>query len=153
MAIEVGKHLLHYRLTKKIGEGGMGVVWKALDTELHRHVALEVLPAELTDNEESRLRFQREAQAAAALNHANIAVIHGVGEDGGVQFLAMEYVQGVSLRQHMASCEGGHREWLRLALQIAEGLAHAHGNGAAWTRWQAKGKSSYASTPPLVPAI
>jgi serine/threonine protein kinase len=129
MAIEAGQHLSHYRLIEKIGEGGMGVVWKALDTELHRNVALKVLPPELTDNEERRLRFQREAQAAAALNHANIAVIHGVGEEGNVRFLAMEYIQGVTLRQHMAKCEGGHREWLRLSLQIAEGLAHAHGNG------------------------
>jgi serine/threonine protein kinase len=129
VAIDAGKHLLHYRLIEKIGEGGMGVVWKALDTELHRHVALKVLPPELTNNEERRLRFQREAQASAALGHANIAVIHGVGEDGGVQFLAMEYVRGVTLRQHMAGSAGDQREWLRLALQVAEGLAHAHANG------------------------
>jgi serine/threonine protein kinase len=129
VAIEPGKQLLHYRLIEKIGEGGMGVVWKALDTELHRHVALKVLPAELTENEERRLRFQREAQASAALSHANIAVIHGVGEDGGVQFLAMELVQGDTLRQHLAGSSGQHREWIRLALQIAEGLAHAHANG------------------------
>jgi len=102
VAIEAGRQLLNYRLVEKIGEGGMGVVWKALDTELHRHVALKLLPPELTGNEERRLRFQREAQAAAALNHPNIAVIHGVGEDGGAQFLAMEYVQGVTLRHGVA---------------------------------------------------
>ena len=107
----------------------MGVVWKALDTELHRYVALKVLSPELTNNEERRRRFQREAQASAALSHANIAVIHGAGEDGGVQFLVMEYVQGVTLRQHVAGSAGDPREWLRLALQIAEGLAHAHANG------------------------
>jgi len=129
MTLEPGKTLSHYRLLERIGEGGMGVVWKALDTELHRHVALKVLPPELTNNQERRLRFQREAQASAALTHANIAVIHGVGEDGGVQYLAMEYVQGVTLRHHVARSAGNHREWLRLALQIAEGLAHAHANG------------------------
>jgi serine/threonine protein kinase len=129
MTLEPGTTLSHYRLVERIGEGGMGVVWKALDTELHRHVALKVLPPELTGNEERRLRFQREAKASAALNHANIAVIHGIGEDRGVQFLAMEYVQGVTLRQHVAKSAGDHKEWLRLALQIAEGLAHAHANG------------------------
>jgi len=129
MTLEPGKTLSHYRLVERIGEGGMGVVWKALDTELHRHVALKVLRPELTNNEERRLRFQREAQASAALSHANIAVIHGVGEDGGVQYIAMEYVQGVTLRHHVARSAGNHREWLRLALQIAEGLAHAHANG------------------------
>ena len=129
MTLQPDQTLLHYRLIEKIGEGGMGVVWKALDTELHRHVALKILPPELIDNEERRLRFQREAQASAALSHANIAVIHGVGEDHGVQFLAMEYVDGVTLRQHMARTAGDHREWLRLALQIAEGMAHAHAKG------------------------
>jgi serine/threonine protein kinase len=129
VTLEPGKTLGHYRLVERIGEGGMGVVWKALDTELNRHVALKVLPHELTDNEERRLRFQREAQASAALNHASIAVIHGVGEEGGVQFLAMEYVQGSTLREHMAGGAVEPRESLRLALQIAEGLAHAHANG------------------------
>jgi len=129
MTLEPGKTLSHYRLVERIGEGGMGVVWKALDTELHRHVALKVLPPELTNDRERRLRFQREAQASAALTHANIAVIHGVGEDRGVQYLVMEYVQGVTLRHHVARSAGNHREWLRLALQIAEGLAHAHANG------------------------
>ena len=104
MTLEPGKTLAHYRLVERIGEGGMGVVWKARDTELHRHVALKVLPPELTDNEERRLRFQREARASAALNHSNIAVIHEVGEDGGVQHLAMEYIEGVTLRQHIAVC-------------------------------------------------
>jgi len=107
----------------------MGVVWKALDTRLHRHVALKVLPPELVDNEERRLRFQREAQASAALNHANIAVIHGVDEHDGVQFLAMECVDGVTLRRHLATTDGDPGAWIRLALQIAEGLAHAHANG------------------------
>jgi len=129
MSLEPDVTLSHYRLVERIGEGGMGVVWKALDTELNRHVALKVLPHELTDNEERRLRFQREAQASAALGHANIAVIHGVGEDRGIRYLAMEFVDGVTLREHMKGTAGDSREWLRLALQIAEGLAHAHAKG------------------------
>ena len=107
----------------------MGVVWKALDGELRRHVALKVLPPGLSADEERRLRFQREAHAAAALNHANIAVVHGVGEEGGVQFLVMEYVQGITLRDHLSERTLDHRTWLRLAMQIADGLAHAHANG------------------------
>ena len=129
MTLGPGTQLSHYRLDERIGEGGMGVVWKALDTQLQRHVALKVLPAELTDSEERRLRFEREAQASAALTHANIAVVHGVGEVDGIQFLAMEYVRGETLREHMAGGAKDAREWLRLALQIAEGLAHAHANG------------------------
>jgi serine/threonine protein kinase len=129
MPLRSGQTLLHYRLVEKIGEGGMGVVWKALDGKLQRHVALKLLPPEVNDNEERRLRFQREAQAAAALNHPGIAVIHGVEEDRGVRFLAMEYVQGVNLREHVAAGDRTPAPLLRIALQIAEALAHAHANG------------------------
>jgi serine/threonine protein kinase len=127
--MEPGQHLLHYRLVEKLGEGGMGVVWKAVDTRLQRHVALKILPPELTGNEERRLRFRREAQASAALSHANIAVIHGVDEDQDVQILTMEYVQGLNLREYLATNEVEPRESLGFALRIAEGLAHAHANG------------------------
>jgi tRNA A-37 threonylcarbamoyl transferase component Bud32 len=121
--------LAHYRLVEKIGEGGMGVVWKALDTKLNRHVALKILPAELTADDERRLRFQREAQAAAALSHPNIAVIYEVGEHDGSPFIAMEFLEGKNLRSR-----AGHRsltssEWMRLSIPIAEGLAHAHKHG------------------------
>jgi eukaryotic-like serine/threonine-protein kinase len=129
MSLAPDQMLSHYRLIEKIGEGGMGVVWKALDSELRRHVALKVLPPDLTGDEERRLRFQREAQASAALNHPNIAVVHGVGKEGGVQFLAMEYVQGITLRDHLAGPTRDQRTWLRFAMQIADGLAHAHANG------------------------
>jgi serine/threonine protein kinase len=129
MALESGATLLHYRLVEKIGEGGMGVVWKALDTKLQRHVALKILPPEVTDSEQRRLRFQREAQASAALNHPNVAVIHGVEEDRGVRFLAMEFVQGVNLRRHVATGDREAASLLRVALQIAEALAHAHAHG------------------------
>jgi serine/threonine protein kinase len=129
MTLEAGKVLSHYRLVEQIGEGGMGVVWKALDTDLNRHVAVKILPPEVTGNQERRLRFQREAQAAAALSHASIAVIHGVGEDDGVHYLVMEYLDGETLRDHVARRARHHREWLRLGQQIADGLAHAHANG------------------------
>jgi len=119
----------HYRLVEKIGEGGMGVVWKSLDTKLNRHVALKFLPAALMGDEERRLRFQREAQAAAALSHPNIAVIFEVGEHAGIPFISMEYLQGKSLREHATGRALDTGEWLRLALPLAEGLAHAHKEG------------------------
>jgi TolB-like protein/Flp pilus assembly protein TadD/tRNA A-37 threonylcarbamoyl transferase component Bud32 len=121
--------LSHYRLVEKIGEGGMGIVWKALDTELNRHVAVKILPPELTADAERRLRFKREAQAAAALNHPHIATIHEVGEHEGSPFLVMELVEGKSLRALVHRRPLPLEEWLRLALPIAQALAHAHQNG------------------------
>jgi TolB-like protein/Flp pilus assembly protein TadD/tRNA A-37 threonylcarbamoyl transferase component Bud32 len=129
MALEPGQTLAHYRLVEKIGEGGMGVVWKAEDTKLNRHVALKILPPELTADAERRLRFQREAQAAAALSHPNIAVIHEVGEHEGTPFIVMEFLEGKSLRELIRQRPLPMREWLRLALPVAEGLAHAHKHG------------------------
>jgi len=129
MPLEPGDEIAHYRLVEKIGEGGMGVVWKALDTKLNRHVALKVLPHELTSDEERRLRFLREAQAAAALSHPNIAVVHEVGEHEGSPYIAMELLDGASLRARYAGKALGTREWLRLAVPIAEALAHAHKRG------------------------
>jgi TolB-like protein/Flp pilus assembly protein TadD/tRNA A-37 threonylcarbamoyl transferase component Bud32 len=121
--------LSHYRLVEKIGEGGMGEVWKALDTKLNRHVALKILPPELTADAERRLRFKREAQAAAALSHPNIAVIHEVGEHKGTPFIVMEFLAGKSLREHAGHRALSSREWLRFSIPVAEGLAHAHKHG------------------------
>ncbi len=129
MALQPGQMLSHYRLVEKIGEGGMGIVWKALDTELNRHVALKILPPELTADPERRLRFKREAQAAAALSHPNIAVIHEVVEHEGTPFIVMEFLEGKSLRKHLHDRPLPVKEWVRLALPIAEGLAHAHKHG------------------------
>ncbi len=98
MPLEPGQKLSHYRLIEKIGEGGMGVVYRAEDTKLRRHVALKVLPPELVANEERRLRFLREARTAAAVNHPNIATIHEIDEADGVVFIAMELVEGKTLR-------------------------------------------------------
>jgi len=94
-----GQMISHYRLIEKIGEGGMGYVYKALDTQLNRHVAIKFLQAELTSDQERRLRFRREAQAAAALDHPHIAVIHEVGEHEGNLFIVMQFLEGKSLRE------------------------------------------------------
>jgi serine/threonine protein kinase len=99
MNLSTGWTLSHYTLVEQIGEGGMGVVWKALDTKLNRHVALKFLPANLVEDEERRLRFQREAHAAAALDHPGINVIYETGEHEGAPFLAMQYLEGKTLRE------------------------------------------------------
>src|SRR3989442_12434886 len=94
----IGKTLSHFRILEKIGEGGMGVVYKAEDQNLRRLVALKVLPPEVVGDEERRLRFLREARAAAAVSHPNIATIHEVGEAGGTFFLAVGLVGGETVR-------------------------------------------------------
>ena len=93
----VGKTLTHYQVLEKLGEGGMGVVYKARDTRLNRFVALKVLPPEKTADPARRLRFIQEAQAASALNHPNIITIHEIDRDGDVDFIAMELVAGRTL--------------------------------------------------------
>src|SRR5712692_8230505 len=95
----VGTHLGRYEIRSKLGEGGMGEVYLADDTRLHRKVALKVLPAELTQHKDRLRRFEQEAQAAAALNHPNIAHVYEIGESEGTNFIAMEFVEGVTLRQ------------------------------------------------------
>ncbi|MEE9235027.1 MAG: protein kinase, partial [Candidatus Acidoferrales bacterium] len=95
----IGRTLSHFRILAKIGEGGMGVVYRAQDEKLRRQVALKVLPPELVPNKERRLRFLREARAAAAVTHPNIATVHEVDEANGVVFIAMELVEGKSLRE------------------------------------------------------
>jgi len=107
----------------------MGEVYLAEDTKLGREVAIKVLPAALTADPERRLRFEREAQAAAALDHPNIAVIHEVGEADGHPFLVMQLVKGQTLRQILADRRLSLKEWLQIATAISDGLAHAHKNG------------------------
>jgi len=122
----IGTKLSHFRILAKLGEGGMGVVYRAEDEKLRRPVALKVLPPELVANEERRLRFLREARTAAAVSHPNIAAIHEVDEVGGVVFIAMELVEGKTLRELIGGRPLPIKEAVRIAAEMAEGLAHAH---------------------------
>lgn len=123
--IEPGAELLHYRLVKRIGAGGMGVVWRATDTTLGRDVAIKILPAEFAGSPDRMARFEREARLLASLNHPNVAAVYGLHEAGGVRFLAMELVQGTTLREEIARGIPPQRV-IELAAAIADGLAAAH---------------------------
>ncbi len=127
--LEADTTLSHYRIVSKIGAGGMGEVYLAEDTRLHRRVALKLLPAELASNQDRMRRFEQEAQAAAALNHPNIATIHEIGESGGVHFIAMEFIDGVTLREKIHQERTELRKLLRFLQHAAEGLAKAHAAG------------------------
>jgi tRNA A-37 threonylcarbamoyl transferase component Bud32 len=121
-----GRTHSHFRILAKIGEGGMGVVYRAEDEKLRRPVALKVLPPDLVGNEERRLRFLREARAAAAVNHPNIATIYEVGEDDGVVFIAMELVEGKTLRALLGGRPLPLKTTLKIAVEITEALSRAH---------------------------
>ncbi len=121
-----GRRLSHFRIVERIGEGGMGVVYRAEDERLHRAVALKVLPPERLADEERRLRFLREARAAAAVTHPNIAVVYEVDESDGTVFIAMELIEGKTLRAAIGGRALALKEALRLGAEIAEGLSAAH---------------------------
>ena len=121
--------LSHYRIVSKIGAGGMGEVYLAQDTKLDRKVALKLLPAELASNRDRMGRFVREAKSAAALNHPNIATIYEVGESDGLIFIAMEFIDGVTLREKIHREQTELRKLLRYLQHAAEGLAKAHSSG------------------------
>ena len=127
MSIFSGTKLGRYEIRAKIGEGGMGEVYLAEDTQLHRKVALKVLPDEVAANQDRMRRFVQEAQSAAALNHPNVAHIYEIGEQDGVHFIAMEFIDGVTLRESIRDAD--LRKLLRYLQHIAEGLAKAHAAG------------------------
>ena len=124
-----GQTILHYNILEKLGEGGMGVVYKAKDTTLDRIVAVKFLPAHFSVNEEHKARFLQEAKAAAALNHPNICTIHGVEEDAGQMFIVMECLEGDTLKSLIKKKQLSVDEIVQIGLQIAEGLASAHSKG------------------------
>ena len=125
----IGRTLLHYRIVEKLGEGGMGVVYKALDTHLDRFVAIKVLPPDKVADAERKRRFVLEAKAASALNHHGIITIHDIASSGDIDFIVMEYVPGKTLTQLIARKRLAFNDSLRYAIQIADALATAHAAG------------------------
>ncbi len=125
----IGNTLGHYQIAERLGEGGMGIVYRAEDTRLHRHVAIKVLPDEFAQDAERLARFEREAQLLASLNHPNVAAIHGLEESGGKRFLVMELVDGQTLAQRLQKGPLPVGEALRVCHRIAEGLEAAHEKG------------------------
>lgn len=129
MTLEAGQTILHYRIVDKIGEGGMGVVWRAVDTTLDREVAIKVLPAGMANQPDRLARFEREAKLLASLNHPNIAGIHGIHQVDDTPFLAMELVGGEDLQQRLKGGRLPLRQTLEVALQIAGAFEAAHESG------------------------
>jgi non-specific serine/threonine protein kinase len=125
----IGQTVSHYRILEKLGEGGMGVVYKALDTTLDRIVAVKFLPPSVSTNNDNKARFLQEAKAAAALNHPNICTIHGVEEDAGQMFIVLEYVEGQTVKSLIHEKQLLLDDVVQIGSQIAEGLTSAHSKG------------------------
>src|SRR5512147_1219588 len=129
MAPMIGKTLLHYEITEKLGEGGMGVVYRAHDTHLDRFVAIKVLPPERVADAARKARFVQEAKAASALNHPNIITIHDIDSADGVDYMVMEYVAGKTLDELIPRKGMRLNEALKHSVELADALTAAHEAG------------------------
>ena len=128
----IGQVISHYTIIEKLGEGGMGIVYKAHDSQLDRIIALKFLPHSLTSDPKEKERFFHEARAASALSHPNITVIHEINEHEGRLYIAMEHLEGKTLKQVVESDPPAVKKALDIAIQICDGLSAAHEKGVVF---------------------